>query len=433
MTRNKNIFKQIKWSFVFKALAFIVYYISISYQVKILGVELYGVWATLLSIVTWVVFFDFGLGNGIKNYLTQALTKNDIKEAKEIIFTGYISVAIISIIMFLGMWITVKHINLQKIFNTNILSNNQLATIIIVLFAFVFLHFIISFVKQFIFAIQKNALNEFEQFLFYVLLMISLLFIYWKGFHSILAVVYAYGISLILSKMILTIIFFSKNRHLIPSVNNFRSSIVKKLMNVGVSFFALQLVSIFILLSDKIIVTQLLGPANVTEYDIVYRVFSIILIFHGVVNAPMWSAYTEAYMKKDKAWINKNIRKMNLLILILIIVSMLLYIFIDEIINLWIEKDIIFDSFLPLMMAIYVIVLAWCNNFAFFLNSINKIKVQFISLFIGALINIPLSIFFVKYLHMETGGVVMATILSLSIFGITGPIETRKILYGMEK
>lgn len=432
-SRNKNIFQQIKWSIVFKTLAFIVYYISISYQVKILGSELYGVWATLLSIVTWVVFFDFGLGNGIKNYLTKALSLNNITEAKQIIMTGYTSIAIISIILFILVYIFSSLVNLQSLFNTTILTQDQLKVIVILLFGFVFFHFIISFVKQFIFAIQKNALNEFEQFLFYVLLCGALLYLYAAGYQSIEMIVIVYGVSLILSKLVLTIIFFLKNSHLIPSIKNFQKNMMGKLMNVGVSFFALQLVSMFILLSDKIIITQLLGPSEVTSYDVVYRLLSIVLIVHGIVNAPMWSAYTEAYTQKDYPWIVKNLKKMNLFVFILIGLSLLLFLFSTQLIQVWIGQELEVSKLLVGMMAVYVIVLAWCNNYAFFLNAINTIKIQFYTLLIGAVLNIPLSIIFVKYFNLGNAGVVLATILSLSIFAIAGPIQTRTILAKMKR
>ncbi|SMC09500.1 lipopolysaccharide biosynthesis protein [Nitratiruptor tergarcus] len=428
MDRNRNIFRQIKWSFLFKILTFIFYYISISFQVKILGSELYGVWATLLSIVTWVVFFDFGLGNGIKNYLTEALSLNNTIEAKEIIMTGYVSITIISILLFLFVYIFSSFANLQSIFNTTLLMQDQLKIIVVLLFGFVFLHFIISFVKQFIFAIQKNALNEFEQFLFYILLCSLLLYLYVFGYHSIESIVIVYGVALITSKLVLTIIFFTKNRHLIPSMKNFQKNIMGKLMNVGISFFALQMVFIFIMLSDKIIITQLLGPKYVTSYDIVYRLFSIVQVLHGIVNAPLWSAYTEAYTKKEIYWIISSLKKMGLFVFVLAGVAITLNVFSEQLISIWIGDQIQISKSLVMMMTIYVVIVAWNNNYAFFLNAINAIKVQFYTLLIGAILNIPLSIFFVKNFHMGNAGVVLATILSLSFFAIAGPIQARVIL-----
>lgn len=426
--RNKNILKQIKWSFLFKILAFVAYYISISYQVKILGMELYGVWSTLLSIITWIVFFDFGIGNGIKNHLTKALSLNNIQESKEIIVTGYVAVFLIAICIFCIITLITSFFNLNNLFNTEILTNAELKNIIIILFLFISIHFVLSFVKQFIFAIQKNALNEFEQFLFYTILFLFLIVMYCLNSHDLLILVMIYGFSLVVSKIFLTIIFFYKNKSLTPSFKDFNKNILSKLVKIGGSFFLLQLVSMFILLSDKIIITQLLGPSYVSSYDITYRLFSVILIIHGIINAPMWSAYTEAFTKKEFKWIKKNLSKMNTIVFVLIFISIFLYLTDNFIIKYWIGNFFVVPNSLSFTMSIYVIVLAWCNNYAFFLNGINKIKGQFFSLLFGAIINIPLSIYFVKYLHYGDAGVVIATIISLSFFAIIGPIQTYRIL-----
>ncbi|HIF9074989.1 TPA: lipopolysaccharide biosynthesis protein [Photobacterium damselae] len=426
--RTVNIFNQIKWSFIFKIIAFALYYMTISSQVKLLGIELYGIWSTLLSIVTWMVFFDFGIGNGIKNNLTKALSLNKLELAKDIIFTGYIIVAFISALFFIIILFLVKYADLNAIFNTDVLTNKNLQSIVIVLFTFVCVHFVLSFIKQFIFAIQKNSLNEIEQSLFFLMLFLAL--ISFNGFFekNILHIALIYGICLISSKIILTIYFFYTNKQLLPSFSNFNKKIIKQLTHVGFLFFALQIASMTILLSDRMIITQLLGAQYVTSYDIIYRIFSIVLVFHGIINAPMWSAYTEAYTKNDFDWIRKNIIKMNYFIFVLIFIVIMLYITHEYIINLWIGKDLENSNSLSFFMALYVIILSWCNNYAFFLNAINKIKIQFILLFIGAIVNIPLSILFVSYFDLGLSGVVLATTLSLLPFAIIGPIQTWFIL-----
>jgi O-antigen/teichoic acid export membrane protein len=201
-----------------------------------------------------------------------------------------------------------------------------------------------------------------------------------------------------------------------------------KLMNVGIAFFALQLVYIFILLTDKMIITQLLGPSEVTSYDIVYRIMSVVLVLHGVVNAPMWSAYTEAYSKNDILWIKNNLKKMNYFIIVLILIVSILSIFYKEIVSLWIGRELNIKPSLVVAMAVYVIVVSWNNNFAFFVNAINQIKWQLYAYTVGAILNIPLSIYFVKVAHLGSMGVVLATIISLFIFSVVGVVQTLKIL-----
>ena len=49
----------------------------------------------------------------------------------------------------------------------------------------------------------------------------------------------------------------------------------------------------------------------------------------------------------------------------------------------------------------------------YFLNGIGKIKLQLWLYVFGAVINIPLSIYFVKYMNLGSSGVILGTIFSM--------------------
>src|SRR5690606_9938400 len=132
--RDRNIFKQIRWSFIFKALAFIAYFYSISIQLDILGAEMYGIWATLLSIITWMVFFDFGVGNGIKNHLTTAFARNNIQQARKIISTSYVIIFLIAVIIFTAIALAAYGFSMRAMLNTTIIPEATLKKLVVILF-----------------------------------------------------------------------------------------------------------------------------------------------------------------------------------------------------------------------------------------------------------------------------------------------------------
>ena len=70
------------------------------------------------------------------------------------------------------------------------------------------------------------------------------------------------------------------------------------------------------------------------------------------------------------------------------------------------------------------------RSFAYFVNAINKLQLQLYTSVVAALINIPLSIYLVKSLELGLEGVVLATVISLSIFAVLAPIQVFKIIYG---
>jgi O-antigen/teichoic acid export membrane protein len=66
--------------------------------------------------------------------------------------------------------------------------------------------------------------------------------------------------------------------------------------------------------------------------------------------------------------------------------------------RVWV-KEIVVPLSISIVMALYVILNAWCGIFSHFLNGVGKIKLQLYSGAFGAIINIPLSIFLVSTLE----------------------------------
>ncbi|MBA1234355.1 oligosaccharide flippase family protein [Pseudomonas stutzeri] len=427
--RDSNIFKQIRWSFIFKALAFIAYFYSISIQLDILGAEMYGVWATLLSIITWVVFFDFGVGNGIKNHLTTAFARNNIQQARKIISTSYVIIFLMAVIIFVAIALAVYGFSMRAMLNTAIIPEATLKKLVIILFFFVACHFVLAFVRQFIFAVQKNALNELEQFVFYLFLIAGLLLAGVRGNRDLISVAAVYGVALALSKIILTIYFFSRYSNLIPDRRFFTRELIKPLASNSAAFFALQLVSLAVLLTDRVIIIQLLGPLHVTEYDLVYRLFSVFLVLHSIINAPMWSAYTEAYAKQDVIWIKKNIRRMNYVVLLILPALFFLVVWHEYIFSLWLGEGFAISKDVVTAMAVLIVVMTFANNYAFLLNAINKLGFQFYMLGVGAIVKLPIAMLLIKYTSMEGEAVIWATVISLLIFSMSAPLYVRTGLF----
>ena len=433
--RTTNFLSQVKSSLIYKILSILISFILVPIMIRYLGNEKYGVWATLLTIINLVIFFDFGIANGTRNYISKALfeLKNN-NEVKSFISTGYGSLIIFSIILYILFYIISFWINWQLIFNITDISNKDLQRTVNITLFFILLNFSLSMSHQVYNAIQKSSLIVINQFLINIIMLFLILIINQFSNHSIVFLALSYGLSIVSANIIVSYAFYKNHSHLIPSIYFFQIKKVKKILSVGIKFFVLQLSLLLIISSDKIIITQLLNPSYVATYDVMYKYFSILLIIHAIINNPLWSTYAEAYIKEDYNWIKNTLLKMNILFIVLIIISILMVVFGKFIICIWIgeqSKLILKDKSNLIYMAIMILIMIWHNTYAYFVNGINKINYQMYSLLFGVIINIPLSIYFVKYLSMGINGVILSTILSLSIFSIIGPIqvyfELRKI------
>lgn len=385
----------------------------------------FGIWITILNVLSFIHLFDLGLGNGLRNKFSEAMAVNDIKSAQEYVSTGYFllgGITIVLILLFIAPWLL---IDWSVVFNVSKIYLEEISILIGATFFITAIHFTLKLITTILTADHKPWISL--SILAITNTIISLMFLFLKplliGKLILIGIIYTF-IPLLVLAIASYFAFTGYYRSVRPKIRAFKKEKVRDLFNLGLRFFMIQIAVLVIFQTDSIIISHTLGPEEVTPYNIVYRYFSIITVIAGVITTPLWSAFTEANAQKDFVWMKSIINKqLKLFIPQLIFVLFLIY-FSKWIIPFWIGKIVQIPLILLLGMAIFSVQLIWTNIFSFFLNGISYTKTQTITSFIGLLINIPLSIYLSsKY---GSGGVIIASILSLSFFAIFGALDTYK-------
>lgn len=427
--RSYKVKKNIYLGFIYRIASIGISYLLVPLTLGYLDENRYGVWMVLLSVLSWLNFLDIGLGNGLRNRLSEALASNQKEKARTFVSTTYAIIILISIGIFLVFLIAFPWINWSHFFNISLVYSNELARLVFWVFLFYILKFIISLCNQVFYAYQDSSLVSLTNLCSNLLILIFIYLLTKFTSGSLFFLGAGYSLLGFLVILFFSIFFYtSKYREVLPSFKYVDFKEVKSLANLGIKFFILQIAVIIIFTTDNMIITQVLGPEYVTSYNIVFKLFSIVTFAYTIIVTPLWSAYTEAYRKKDFLWIRKILNKLNKLMVPIIIFVLLIAIFARKIIYFWVGPNIEYSSLLVIFMGIYVLILVWNNIYAYFLNGIGKIKLQMILAVIGGIVNIPLSVYFAKYLNLGNSGVILATIISLSIFALAGPIQTYNIL-----
>src|SRR5690606_29795269 len=177
------------------------------------------------------------------------------------------------------------------------------------------------------------------------------------GSLSMLAIILGASPSAVLS--IYTVILYrGKYQKYCPSFSSINIALIKDIVGLGGKFFLIQVSWLFIYQSINIIVARILGPESVTVYNIQYKYFSVIQMATAIFLSPMWSAFTEAYVKKDYTWMNKAYHKLNKIwmltasfILVLLLVSPVL-------IDLWVGDSVDISFTHSAFMCLYIILLS---------------------------------------------------------------------------
>ncbi len=415
--------------FVFNVFNFIFNLLLVRLTLDYLGKTEYGIWLTLSSILTWFNYLDFGLGNGLRNKLAEALAKNDLRSAKIYVSTTYAvfsSLILLLVIIFLFVF---RFIDWLEIFKAPVYLKNELNSLILISIVFFLIQFVLRLLTFIINADQKTALNGFFSFsinlltvlLVYLLLKITSPSILLLGAGSTLIPVLVFVIASFF-------IFNKKYKSIAPSFKAIKFYNLKDLLGLGTQFFIIQIAALIIFATDNLIITQLFGPADVTIYNIAYKYFNYIPIIFFVILTPMWSAYTEAYVMNDFDWIKNAMNKIQKVWILLSLIVIIMIFAANWFYSIWLNSKIQVPLLLTILMGFFAIVSNWNNIFAYFINGVGKIRLQLYNSIFVAIINIPLSIYFAKNLEMGISGVIAATCICVGIGAVWAPIQYSKII-----
>jgi O-antigen/teichoic acid export membrane protein len=392
----------------------------------------YGIWLTLSSIVGWFSFFDVGLGHGLRNKFAEAITKGEFVLARIYVSTTYAILSIIIIIVLAIFMCINPFLDWTKILNTPSDMANELAILALIVFVFFCIQFVLRLITTILTANQQPAkASVFD--LLGSLLSLVIIFILTKTSSGNLIYL---GIILSLTPVLVLIsssIWFYNHqfKKFAPSIRHVKFRYARDLMSLGIKFFIIQIAGVVLYQTSNLIIANLFGPEQVTPYNIAYKYFSIISMTFSIIMMPFWSASTEAWIKKDIAWIKNSISKLIFVWILLGISAIIMFIFSGFVYRMWVGKDIIVPISISAVIAAYVIINCWCNIFSQFLNGVGKVQLQLYFSILGAIVNIPMAIFFGR--HLGIYGVILGTCILGLINALWYPIQYIKIIKGTSK
>ncbi len=422
--------KNILFSFFIKAFQMIIVFTMISVSIKYLGKENYGIWIVLSGIIVWSNIFDLGFSNGLRNRLAEARAEGNSNIEKYYVSTTYAFLLIMALILTILFVPLFFYLDWQTIINTTTVENEIIRYIVLIIFILFILQFILKPIGSILQAYQWPSIVQLINLFGSILALLGIFYLLSLAQPASLSL-YTYIVAgtPVLALLLATIYFYKqKFSKLIPSIKYVKQKYFKNIVGLGLSFFIIQLSAVIVFQTDNMIISYLFGPAEVTNYNIVYRYFSIITIVFGVIMAPFWTAFTDAYQKNDFLWIRNTMRTLILLLGGSIIGSIFLLIISNNIYSIWIDKNLIISNSLSALMAIYVVLYSLLNIFSYFSNGTGKVKVQMFVYIFAALINIPMSIFFGKILEFGVDGVLLATIISTLLTSIIMIIQYYKLV-----
>ena len=391
-----------------------------------------GIWYTIISVLNWVMYFDLGLGNGLRNKLPKAIAENDTKKMKEYISTTYISMSGVVLVLLLVGTTIIPHLNWNSILNvsSNIVENRTLVICVAIIFLGIMLQFIVKLVVSVLYALQKSAIVN---FLTLCSSLIALMALYIMPSATIEINLWRMAIINVVAMTIpYLIISFVVYIKLLPGTapkfKFFRKELVSSVLRIGISLMWLGLIFMVISSTNEFLISYFTAPQYVVEYQAYYKVFKTGAMLFSLALTPIWSAVTKAQAAKDYKWIAKIYRIFLLATGVCLIIEFLIIPILQLFMNVWLGIGAIDVNIWYAVAFVFsgtIFVLHQVNTSIG--NGISYFKVQMIWMTFAAIIDVPLSYVMVQL----TGGwigIVVANVLALLPYELIAPVYTFKKL-----
>ncbi|MFC2760451.1 lipopolysaccharide biosynthesis protein [Hallella multisaccharivorax] len=384
--RNSNLRNNILLSGAMKATGMLTSFLIVPVTLHYLDNEIYGIWMTITSILMWFSFFDVGLGNGMRNYMTQAISANNYNTARAYLSTTLCVLTLIAIGIGL-LCIPFLFLNFNKIFNTYALPNEILRNALIIAVLFTLANFVAKNIGFVFIALQKYGLNDVLTTAGSVLGLITVFILTKTTKSNLLYVVTAFTLSPVVVYIIAAIPIFHKYKQLRPSWRYYDKQLLKNIVSKGLGFFAIQITSCLVIFGgSNVIISHFCGPASVTVYNIAYKLFNLLAIAYTVIISPMWNAYTDAQVRGDYTWIRATFYKALKLWGLSVIGGLMLLVICNIFYKVWVGASVTVPIQISVAVLLYISAFNFNNCVTYLLNGLNKITVQIITSVAGTIL-----------------------------------------------
>ncbi len=428
--RSIAVKKNIAGSFIMKAVSIIISLQVIPLTIDYINPTRYGIWLTLSSIIAWLSYFDLGFAHGFRNRFAEAKARNNLKLARDYVSTTYAILFIIFSVIFIITFVASRFLDWSSLLNIDKSYGNELRVVFGLLSCFFCMNIVASVFTTMLMADQKTAYASFIQTMGQLAAFITI-YIMTKtvpGSLKMLTLAF-FGIPCFLLITVSAVMFHNgRYKNVAPSFRHVNFHLTGNILGLGSQFFIIMMSMLFIYQFTNIIISRVEGPVAVTQYNIAYKYFNVLNMVMLIIVSPFWSAFTDAYTKKDFEWMRRMKTKLERLWLLCIPVLLLMLFFSSYIYEWWIGNTVHVPFSLSVCMAVYFLCMTGGSVYMYMQNGMGKVRLQLIVYLLFVFIEIPLMSHFCRIYGTE--GVLFIPALVFAIQLIIGRIQITKIING---
>lgn len=431
---DKIVYKNVIGAFLVKGGALFVTLFTLPAYIKFFNNDtVLGIWYTLLSLLNWILNFDLGIGNGLRNHLSLSISLKDEEKTKQYISSAYFSVGGIVLFMSIVFVFLARNIDFNNLLNISqdVISAEAMYFTMVIVFIGVMIQFWLKLINSILYALQKSSINNFLALCTNILILLATLLIPSNSNEIniiVMAIIHALFVALPL--LIVTIVIFRRDlSYAMPSIKAMTKENIRDVLALGSVFFFIQIEYMIIMSTNEFLISKTGGSKYVVDYQVYYKLFSLGSTIFALTLTPLWSVVTKAKAEKKYEWIKNTYKRFMLLAGLFCVGEFLLILFVEPITFLWLGKENVPDIKVwnNIIFAIFGCLMIVNSVQSSIANGLGELKIQLVCFTIGAILRVPLSYILVD-LFGDWIGVVVANVICMAIYSIIQPIGLRMIL-----
>jgi O-antigen/teichoic acid export membrane protein len=390
--------------------------ISVPLTLHYLGVERFGMWMMISSLITMLAFADFGIANGVLSLVADAHGRDDRAALQRIVSSGFFMLSAIAAGLLALFAAAYAYVPWHAVFNVQgDLARAEAGPALAVFMACFACAIPLGVVQRVQMGLQQGFLASLWHCLGSLCALAGvLLVIRLQGGLAWLVLALA-GAPLLAALLNSLHFYLRRQPGLRPRLACFTVPDALRLMRMGALFFVLQVTVAVAYTSDSLVIAQLSGAAAVAEYAVPEKLFGLITLVIAMVLAPLWPAYGEAIARGDHTWVRRTLRRSFLLAVgLAALASVCLLLAGPMLLRLWVGDALAVPFMLMLALAIWKVIEAGGNAVAVYLNGAHVVGYQ-----VASAVSVAVCAISLKFLLIPTYGVagaVWATVAAYLVF-----------------
>jgi len=352
--------------------------ITVPLTLSYLGQDRYGLWMTLASFVTFLIFTDMGFGIGLQNALARCYGRNDRDNPRFYVSSGLFTMTVFCLVFVFGAIFVLPCFDLGRVVTvqSEAAARDLSPTAQAMLMAFGF-GLPAGMIQRILNAYQYGYWGNIQLAVGNILSLVGVLACVHFGF-GLPALAFIFMGTPFFVLLCGSVVLFWKYEWLRPTLPSIRWDSVKHILGIGLKAAGAQAAALIMISGPPLVIANRIGTSAVTSFAITQQLVGVMMIVLTMGIMPLWPAYSEASARGDWAWVRRTFaRTVRLGMIVLVPTFIVISLAGRWIIRVWTQHPEVVPSW-PLLMAfsVWMLIRGWNTVCCTLLNGLNHMLGQ---------------------------------------------------------